>query len=146
MNEVLSAAKRLREQTNNYNYQYRNIQMGADQATIAAAALAEGKYLEDDGEAVTEEWLRSQGWKEWREENGEFDLWTDANPELGWKCRLAWLHNGLYLVRMADDNAENYDGPSESVEMLNSRNKTKKITRVQLRSLLAALGIVKGAE
>lgn len=97
----------------------------------------------DDAEPVTEEWLRSVGWNQWdaTDGNDDFDLWLPANSELGWPCRLAWCVNGLYVVRMVDDETEDYLGTAESVELLNSRNRKKTITRGDVRALLRALKI-----
>ena len=99
----------------------------------------------DDGEPVTEEWLRSVGWQDWEldddDDDPEYTLWTKANSSLGWKTRLAYESNGFYLVRMVDEDAEDYFGSSESVELFDSRNSSKIITRGQVRQLLKALGI-----
>lgn len=93
-----------------------------------------------DTEPVDEAWLRSLGWKDWEfDDEHEGGLWMPANSELGWKCRLVWQTNGIYVVRMAEDELSDYAGPSEAVELLDSRNTTKLVTRGDLLRLLDAL-------
>lgn len=95
----------------------------------------------DDSTPVTEEWLRSIGWQDWEKRDGSFSLWMPANNELSWKCRLAWVSNGLYIVRMTTDHNEWYEIPSESVELLDTRNTKRPITRGRFLDLLRVLGI-----
>ena len=102
------------------------------------------QHLEDDRTALSEKWLRSVGFKPWPyDDDQSFDLCFPAQEELGSKCYVGYQTNGFYLVRMSgDDFDEESDRlPSESVELFNSRNMKKTVTRGQLRRLLKALGI-----
>lgn len=95
-----------------------------------------------DPTPIDEGWLRSVGFKDWDCADGdEYTLWHPANSELSWKCRLAWIANGMYVVRMCDPDDSEYDGVSESVELFDSRNSVKVVTRGQLRMLATALQI-----
>lgn len=111
-----------------------------DANVLANAHLTE--HPADDDEPVTEEWLRSIGFKDWPEDNDDkhlFSLFIRANEEIGWECRLAYQTNGFYAVRMCDVDV--HLGVAESVELLDSRNKTVKVTRGDVRRLCAALKI-----
>lgn len=144
-NEIQAAAERVRR----FNASQTDVaalgprgayeQLQDDRRILADAYLAE----RDEG-AVTEEWLRELGFKDWKPtDDDEWGgaLFIRANDEIGWECRLVYLANGFYLMRMGDPNEGDDEYASESVELFNSRNRTKVVTRGQLLALLRALGI-----
>lgn len=138
MSDLTEAAARLLTEKH-YDYWESNRNPGAvDDARKVATWAA--KMLDET--PIDEAFLRSVGFKDWDCADGdEYDMWHPANSELSWKCRLAWIANGMYVVRMCDPDDSEYDGVSESVELFDSRNSTKVVTRGQLRMLCQSLGI-----
>lgn len=141
MSDLRQAAQRLAASGASYDHVYwdgnRQHDPELDARTLAVAWLAA-----NDDEAVTEEWLRSIGWQDWTPRNDDdedFDLFIRIEDEICWECRLAWVSNGLYVVRMAAPDV--FYGLAESVELLGTRNTTKPVTRGQVRKICAALGI-----
>ncbi len=149
MSDVRAAAERLRrcyagEETMLDVYgrtPHSLLKMHDDTEMVANAYLAE--HPADDGEPITEEWLRGLGFRKWGLETDAelYDLYIPMRDELGWQCRLAYQSNGFYAVRLCDDHSY---GGAESVELLDTRNRKPAVSRGQVRRLLAALGITEG--
>ena len=107
--------------------------------------IASHRAAEEEGrKPVTEEYLRSVGFREWKcadEEDKSYELWIPMAEELGWEVRLAYQSNGFYAVRMIDFSDEAVDGVAESVELLGTRNKFPTVTIAAFHRLAAALAI-----
>ncbi len=144
MTELQAAEKRIRDALQHGCYVGEFGQLERDHKILAH------EYLRlTDETVISEEALREEfGFRKW--ESGfdfdeGYDLWLPMQNELGWKCRLAYVANGFYAVRMSDPDDDQYKGPVESVELFGSRNSTKVVTIGQLRMLLIALQALKGS-
>lgn len=117
----------------------------AEKSTDKAVMLAVNYLAEhyaDDEEPISEEWLKSTGFCEWDEaevatDYEAYDLWIPMSDELGSKCRLAYVVNGFYAVRLDGES----QFVSESVELLGTRNMKPAVTKGCVRRLCCALGI-----
>lgn len=147
--EPLAALERLRrvEDGEPIDSVYPNLGYGLgslrDREILSRLALAE--HPADDDTAVDEAWLRSVGFRDWPRLDDDsdlegYDIYILANEEIGWECRLAYRANGFYLVRMCDPDVCDLLA-AESVELFDSRNNRKVVTRGDVRRLCRALGI-----
>lgn len=117
------AAERLRAHRLNWSEEYRNTQQGADEATLAAAYLAE--HPADDGDAVTEEWLWAVGFDK------QGLLWFGGGRlYLGAK----W-DGGTHSAEIQVGEGRGYYGCDHTIDL------PKPQTRGDVRRLAAALGI-----
>jgi hypothetical protein len=109
-----------------------------DCETLADAYLDE--HPADEDEPITEEWLKSIGFRQWSsDEDDEFELYIPMHDEICWECRLAYQANGFYAVRMCDQEDVGRELASESVELLGTRNMNHTVVRGDLYRLAAAL-------